>query len=140
MLKRIVKGALKLTPAKSTQPKQESVMIEHLRSLQCNLDLSNTFDIAVFVVTCVAFWCYCRQSFTLSALLICSQHGRLGELFIDSRFDHASQVSQSTPISCGIAANSLDFMNFHVPHMKMQEKGEDICHRLYVSVQPYYHI
>ena len=60
MLKRIVTGALKLTPAESTQPKWEPVMIQHLRSLWHKLDLSNTFGIAVFAVTCVTLWCCCR--------------------------------------------------------------------------------
>src|SRR5882724_3215462 len=62
----------------------------------------------------------------LSALLICSQHGRLGELMVDSQFNHASQVPWSTPIRCCTAENGLNFMNFHISCTKMQEKGEDI--------------
>ena len=84
--------------------------IEHLRSLQCGLDLSNSFDIAVFAVACVAFWCCCR----------------LGELIIDSHFDPSCHVSHSTDFMHGIAANGLKYINFHVPCTKTKEGGEDI--------------
>jgi len=30
------------------------------------------------------------------------------------------------PIKCGIAANGLKYMNFHLPHNKTKEKGEDV--------------
>ena len=60
MLKRVVSWSSKLTPAESTQPKREPITIEHLKFLHCNLDLSNTFDIAIFTVACIAFWCCCR--------------------------------------------------------------------------------
>ena len=60
MLKRVISGAAKFAPAESSQLKHEPVTIEHLRSLHRNLDLSNLFDIAIFAIACVAFWCCCR--------------------------------------------------------------------------------
>ena len=60
MLKRIVTGASKLAPAKSSLSKWEPITIEHLRSLCHNLDLANIFGIAIFAIACVAFWCCCR--------------------------------------------------------------------------------
>ena len=83
--------------------------IEHLRSLWCGLDLSNSFDIVVFAVACVAFWCFCR----------------LGELIIDLCFDPSSHFSHSTDFMHGIAAIGIKYINFHVPHTKMKEGGED---------------
>jgi len=60
MLRRVVAGASRLALADSVQPKCDPVTIEHLRSLHCNLNLSDSFDIAVFAIVCIAFWCCCR--------------------------------------------------------------------------------
>src|SRR5882724_4268048 len=60
ILKRTLNGAAKFSPIESIQPKRDPVTIEHLKSLRHHLDLSNSFDIAVFAVACVAFWCCCR--------------------------------------------------------------------------------
>jgi len=62
MLKRVIAGASKFAPDDSIQPKHELVTIEHLRSLCCNIDLSNSFNIAVFTLICIVFWCCCRYS------------------------------------------------------------------------------
>jgi len=60
ILKRVIKGAAKFTLPHSIQPKYDPITIEHLHSLRHNLDLSNSFDIAIFALACVAFWCCCR--------------------------------------------------------------------------------
>ena len=95
-------------------------------SLRHNLDLSNTFNIAVFAITCIAFWCCCRWFPTLSFCFVYLCHARLGELVIDSFFDGISHILQSTLIRHGIATNGLKLMNFHLPCMKMRERGEDV--------------
>ena len=81
-----------------------------LHSLHHHLDLTNSFDIAVFAVACVMFWCCCR----------------LCELLIDTTFDPASHVSQSTLIKHGVAANSSAFTSFHLPCTKTKEDGDDV--------------
>ena len=91
-------------------PKRVPVIIDHLRALHCCLDHTNTFDIVVFVVACVAFWCCCR----------------LGELLIDSQFDSKAHSLQSTNIRCDIAANGQKFINFDIPHTKMKLDGNTI--------------
>src|SRR5882724_10606842 len=84
-----VKGAARLAPLSSCLDKRDPVMIEHLCCLHWHLDLMNSFDISVFAITCIVFWCCCR----------------LCELLIDSSFDPTAHVSCSAPVKCGIAAN-----------------------------------
>ena len=83
--------------------------IEHHRSLWHGLELSNSFEIALFAVACMAFWCCCR----------------LGEL-TDPHFEPTSHVAHSTEFKHGIAANGLKYINFHVLHPKTKEAGKDI--------------
>ena len=54
-LKRVIAGASIFSLTDSSQAMHEPVMIEHLRSLRHSLDLSDSFDIVVFAITCVAF-------------------------------------------------------------------------------------
>src|SRR5882724_3092487 len=63
MLKRVVMGASKFMPSDCCQAKCEPVTIEHLKSLHHGLVLSNSFNIAIFAIACVAFWC-CSRSFS----------------------------------------------------------------------------
>jgi len=55
-----VSGAARLTPNSSNLNKRDPVMIQHLHALRRHLDLSNSFDIAVFAIACIMFWCCCR--------------------------------------------------------------------------------
>jgi len=55
-----VEGSAKLAPKSSHLAKCDPVTIEHLCALHLHLDLTNSFDIAVFAVACIAFWCCCR--------------------------------------------------------------------------------
>src|SRR5882724_1136147 len=50
ILKKTLNGAAKVSPIKSIQLKHEPVTIKHLRSWYHHLELSNSFDIAVFAV------------------------------------------------------------------------------------------
>jgi len=61
-LERAVSGAAKLAPVSSHLSKRDPVTIQHLRALRRHLDLSNSFDIAVFAIACITFWCCCRYS------------------------------------------------------------------------------
>lgn len=58
MLRMSCKAALKAEPEKGE--KRPPITLEHLYALRERLDLSNTFDAAVYAVACVAFWC-CRR-------------------------------------------------------------------------------
>src|SRR5882724_3798357 len=57
-----VRGVAKLAPVSSHLSKWDPVTIQHLHSLHCHLDLSNSFDITVIAIACIAFWCCCRYS------------------------------------------------------------------------------
>ena len=59
-LTRAIEGAAKLTPSSSHLGKHDPVTIQHICALCHHLDLTNAFDIAVFAVACIAFWCCCR--------------------------------------------------------------------------------
>lgn len=58
VLKYTKKGAKKLEPP--PLPKRPPVTLEHMHALFTGLNLSNTFDAAVFAVACSAFW-GCRR-------------------------------------------------------------------------------
>lgn len=49
-----------LVPPNSKQAQCPPVMLDALVQLGQGLDLSNSFDITVFVIACVAFWSCCR--------------------------------------------------------------------------------
>src|SRR5882724_10191911 len=68
-LARCVEGAVKLAPVSSHRAKCDPVTIEHICSLHRNLDLTNSFDIAMFAITCIAFWCCCRYIYSCSFVL-----------------------------------------------------------------------
>ena len=76
-LERAIQGASHFAPPSSFSTKRDPVTMLYLCALCSHLDLTDTFDIAVFAVACVAFWS-------------CSH---LGELLIDSNFDPALHVS-----------------------------------------------
>jgi len=105
-----LKGAAKFAPSSSRQPKRDPVTIDHIKALHRHLDLTNTFDIAVFALACIAFWSCCR----------------LGELLIDSKFDPLAHVAHSTDITRGIAANGTKYVNFTIPRTKTNENGAKI--------------
>src|SRR5882724_3094604 len=74
-----LRGTAKVAPQMSHQAKRDPVMIDHLKALCCHLDLTYAFDIAVFTLACITFWCCC-----------------LGELLIGSKFDPDAHVACST--------------------------------------------
>src|SRR5882724_2801359 len=55
-LARCVEGAVKLAPVSSHHGKHNLITIEHIRTLCHNLNLTNSFDIAMFAITCIALW------------------------------------------------------------------------------------
>jgi len=103
-------GATKMAPHSSQLPRRDPVTIEHIQALHRHLDHTNTFNIAVFTIACVAFWCCCR----------------LGELIIDTPFDPKAHVSQSTKIMQGTMSNELKYIHFDVPHTKMKADNDHI--------------
>ena len=103
-------GAAKMAPRSSHRPKRDPITIDHLRALHCHLDHSNAFDITVFVIACIAFWCCCR----------------LGELIIDAPFDPKAHVARSTTITRGTASNGSRYINFDVPRTKTKADSDHI--------------
>ena len=80
------------------------------QALQCHLNLTDTFDIAVFAVTCIASWCCCH----------------LGELLINSKFDLQAHVAWTTKITRGVASKGTKCINFLIPCTKTNENGASI--------------
>jgi hypothetical protein len=60
MLIQTKKGAQKLVPISSERAKRPPTTIKHLYALRNGLDLTNSFDAAVWAIACIAFWCCCR--------------------------------------------------------------------------------
>jgi hypothetical protein len=61
MLHHVRRRFAKLVPPSSKQAKRPPVTIEALVALKSGLDLSNTFNAAVWAVASVTFWSCCRQ-------------------------------------------------------------------------------
>ncbi|KIK87756.1 hypothetical protein PAXRUDRAFT_152329, partial [Paxillus rubicundulus Ve08.2h10] len=82
--------------------------------LHNNLDLQSPFNVAIRVVTFMAFWLCCR----------------LGELIIHSRnnFNPFKHVSHSIlPLNIQILTNNTSYTSFHIPWTKTtKEQGADI--------------
>jgi hypothetical protein len=80
----ITKGIAALAPNSAFKEKREAITIEHIEALDCALDHSNTFDVAVFTV---------------------------GELTTTScnTFDPCYNVAKNTKISHGITVTNVKF-------------------------------
>ena len=57
ILAAITKGVAKMALESSKCPRRPPVTIEHIHTLFDKLDLSNSFDAAVWALASVAFWC-----------------------------------------------------------------------------------
>ncbi|KAI0777839.1 hypothetical protein BD413DRAFT_448861, partial [Trametes elegans] len=106
MLAYAKRGAKKLEP----QPlaKRPPVTLEHMHALFTGLNLSNTFDAAVFAVACSAFW-GCR---------------RLGELVIPSRFgfDAGKHVTVDVEVGVRTLPSNVRYAVFHIPWTKTTKR------------------
>lgn len=60
LLRRSKTGLSKLVPESSKRTRRPPVTLDHMHALFNNLDLSNSFDSAVYCTASVAFWCCCR--------------------------------------------------------------------------------
>ncbi|KAF8585604.1 hypothetical protein K439DRAFT_1646580 [Ramaria rubella] len=49
-------GAASFTPASSHMPKRDPVTFQHIIALRRPLDLTNSFNVAVFAMACIVFW------------------------------------------------------------------------------------
>ena len=110
MLNCILKGTAILAPLSSPRSKRDPITIDHLRALHHCLDYSDAFNIVVFAVACIAFWCCCR----------------LGELLVDSQFNLKAHVTHSTNIRHGVMSNRSKFLNFDIPCTKTKPEGDTI--------------
>ncbi|KAI0629180.1 hypothetical protein C8Q77DRAFT_1220377 [Trametes polyzona] len=94
-------------------PKRPPVTLEHMHALFAGLNLSNTFDAAVFAVASSAFW-GCR---------------RLGELVIPSRrtFDCRKHASAVTMVGVRNLPSGTQYAVFHIPWTKTtKQNGADV--------------
>jgi hypothetical protein len=57
ILASVTKGIAKMVPKSSKRPQRPPVTIEHMHALFNGLDLSNSFDAAVWALASTAFWC-----------------------------------------------------------------------------------
>ena len=110
-LSRAVKGVASFAPSSSFRAPRLPVTIHHLRVLKQDLDITNTFDAAVWAIACIAFWSQCR----------------LAEVCIDLVFDPKVHTSRSSPLKSGFAANGVEFGGFFAPLTKTKPCGEWIC-------------
>lgn len=113
MLRHVKAGVSKLVPDTSRRAKRPPVTIEHMHALRCGLDLSSSFDAAVWALACVAFWSCCR----------------LGELLINSRnsFDPRKNVARDCLFSTIVRPHGPSSVSFHIPWTKTtHELGADI--------------
>lgn len=60
LLRSATAGLSKVVPESSKRPRRPPVTLDHMHALFRGLDLSNSFDAAVFATASVAFWCCCR--------------------------------------------------------------------------------
>lgn len=68
-IKAALRAVEKLAPAKSKKPARPPVSLEHLEVLYKELDFTNSFDIAVWAIACIAFWGLARLGeLTVTAL------------------------------------------------------------------------
>jgi len=113
LLSQVKKGAMKLTPPDSWHPKHRPITLEHLDALRRHLDLSSSFEAAVYAVACVAFWACCC----------------LGEFLVTSHgaFNLQRDILQGCLKTCGVAKFGCCFSMLHLPKTKTKgHQGEDI--------------
>lgn len=101
----------KLAPIKSKKPPRTPVTLVHLHTLYNGLSFTNTFDIAVWAVACIAFWGLAR----------------LGEITVPSlRFVTTRHVCRSTSITWA-TENQVSSVSIDIPWTKTtQTQGATI--------------
>ena len=109
LLSQAKKGMLNLVPAMSQCEKCYLVTLRHLDAPHSQLDLSNSFDAAVYAIACVAFWACCH----LGKLPIASHHS----------FDSKTNVTCGCLKTHGITRFGCHFSILHLPSTKT--KGHD---------------
>ncbi|PPR03772.1 hypothetical protein CVT26_005787 [Gymnopilus dilepis] len=110
MLRTVKNGVAKLVPDTSRRAKRPPVTIQHLYALRRGLDLSSSFDAAVWALACIAFWSCCE-------LLIPSRHV----------FDPSKHVARGCPMSFRSDAGGISSAVFHIPWSKTTRNlGADI--------------
>ena len=102
MLLQARRGLQKLVPDSSRRPKRPPVTIEHMYALFKGLDISNTFDAAVWAVASIAFWACCR----------------LGELVVPSRTSIDSLKHVLRGATPRFAFSTCRYATLHIPWTK----------------------
>jgi hypothetical protein len=102
MLLQSRKGLKKLVPVSSRRPRRPPITIEHMYALYRGLDLSNTFDAAVWAAASIAFWSCCR----------------LGELVVPSlsSIDPVKHVMRHATVR--FASSTCRYATLHIPWSK----------------------
>jgi len=113
LLTKIKTGVSKTVPDSSRRVKRPPVTIEHMHVLREGLDLTNSFDSAVWACATIAFWGCCR----------------LGELVIPTpgTFNSIKNVTRDTVTTFGRVRSGPEHATFHIPWTKTtKEEGADI--------------
>src|SRR5882724_11066552 len=98
------------TPHTSCHPKCAPVTIAHLTALRNGLNLSNTFDAAVFGTAAVVFWCQCH----------------LAKVCMDLYFYPLIHVSCTSPQKSGTTVSNIYYSLFWAPSMNTNPTGKEI--------------
>jgi hypothetical protein len=112
LLRRAKQGLAKTVPESSKRPRRPPVTLEHMHTLFRHLNLSNSFDAAVYCTASVAFWSCCR----------------LGKLIIQSlnSFDPTRHVSRSVLIAYRTTPGGAKYASFHIPWTKTTQGQGDL--------------
>src|SRR5882724_8518337 len=98
-LKHALQGSKIAVLHTSCHPKCSPVTIAHLTALRNSLNLSNTFNAAVFGMAAVTFWCQCH----------------LAKVCMDLHFDPLIHASCTSPQKSGTMASNISYSSFW-PH------------------------
>ncbi|KAI6107296.1 hypothetical protein EDD16DRAFT_1695074 [Pisolithus croceorrhizus] len=102
MLHHIQRGFSKLVPTSSKRAKCPPVTLDALCTLHDWLNLTDTFDAAIWALAAIAFWSCCQ----LGELLVPSAHS----------FDSSKHAPHSIlPLSISSLENGTQYSSFHIP-------------------------
>jgi len=107
-LKHALQGSKLATPHTSHCPKCLPMTIAHLTALRNGLNLSNTFNAAVFGMAAVAFWCQCH----------------LAKVCVDLYFEPLIHGSHTSPQKSGTTVSNISYSLFRAPSMKTNPTGK----------------
>ncbi|KZT00862.1 uncharacterized protein LAESUDRAFT_665165, partial [Laetiporus sulphureus 93-53] len=105
----ICEAVSKAVPMSSVWPRWPPVSLEHMHALHSGLNLTNSFDTAVYACTCVTFWSVCQ----------------LGELVILSAglTNPHYHVLQTAKLQFHTIVGSIEYATLPIPWMKTTQQN-----------------